>query len=236
MKHVFLVTSAVNSRFGVYPPHQRLQQTVATLTSIRERVADAKIIVVESSADPLTAEQEAQLEAACDILVDFTNDADVKEIAKSDNWDIVKNTTESLCFLKTLNMCLKDGDFDGYDRIHKVSGRYVLNDDFDLAVYEQYPENIITTKKFKSQFPLEVTGGIEAQYMSRLWSWPANITGLVAGMYNDGINYIAGRLAVGGYCDLEHVLYKFLPQALIKEVSPIGIHGGIAPNGQLVKE
>ena len=236
MKHVFLVTSAVNSKFGVYPPTQRLQQTVATLTSIRERVADAKIIVIESSADPLTAEQEAQLEAASDILVDFTNDADVKAIALSDNWDIVKNTTESMCFLKTLNMCLKDGDFDGYDRIHKVSGRYVLNGDFNLSLYEQYPENIITTEKYASQFPPVVTGGITAQYMSRLWSWPANLTGLVAGMYSDGIKYIAERLSNGGYCDLEHVLYKFLPQALIKEVSPIGIHGGIAPSGQLVKD
>lgn len=236
MKHVFLVTSAVNSRFGVYPPNQRLQQTVATLTSIRERVADAKIIVVESSADPLTPEQEQQLEAASDILVDFTNDADVKAIYKSDNWDIVKNTTESLCFLKTLRMCVNDGDFDGYDRIHKVSGRYVLNDDFSLELYEQYPENIVTTKKYTSQFPAEVTGGIDAQYMCRLWSWPASITELVIGVYDNGVKYISSRLAAGGYCDLEHVLYKFLPQELIKEVSPIGIHGGIAPNGQLVKE
>jgi hypothetical protein len=235
MKHVFLVTSAVNTRFGVYNPVQRLQQTVATLKSIRERVADAKIIVIESSADALTADQEAQLEAAADILVDFTNDAEVKEISKTDNWDIVKNTTESLCFLKTLNMCVADGDFDGYDRIHKVSGRYVLNDDFSLDLYEQYPNNIITTHKYKSQFPFEVTG-VQAQYMSRLWSWPASCTGAIIDVYANGIKYISERLAAGGYCDLEHVLYKFLPHSLIKEVSPIGIHGGIAPNGQLVKD
>ena len=46
IKHGFVVTSAVNSKFGVYSPEERLAQTVITLQNIKFRVPDAKIIVM----------------------------------------------------------------------------------------------------------------------------------------------------------------------------------------------
>jgi hypothetical protein len=53
--------------------------------------------------------------------------------------------------------------------------------------------------------------GIELQYMARLWSWPAAQTERVIQVYNDSLSYIGQRVSVGGYADIEHVLYKFLP-------------------------
>ena len=35
IKHCFVVTSAVNSKFGVYSPAARLQQTLTTLSTIK---------------------------------------------------------------------------------------------------------------------------------------------------------------------------------------------------------
>jgi len=234
IRHCFVVTSAVNSKFGIYSAEERLAQTVITLQNIKFRVPDAKIVVMECAGTPLTDSQSQTLESNCDLLLDFSNDADVKAIYQSDNWDVVKNSTEIMCFGRALRMCKDDGDFVGYDRIHKMSGRYILNDDFDLGVYEQYPDQIIIGPKHQSQFPFQITG-IELQYMARLWSWPAEQLDTVIRVYEDSLSYIGNRVSQGGYADIEHVLYKFLPQELVKEIPLLGVEGFIAPNGVPIK-
>jgi len=237
IKHCFVVTSAVNSKFGVYSPAARLQQTLTTFSSIKSWVPDAKIIVMECTGTPLTDSQSDLLEERSDLLIDYSEDAEVQAIYQgTDNWDIVKNSTEILCFGKTLRLCLEDGDFDGCDRIHKMSGRYILNAKFNesLPLYEKYADRIIIGEKYKSQFPPGVTG-IDLQYMARLWSWPADITERIVKVYEDSLNYMAQRVTDGGYADIEHVLYKFLPADLVTEIPVLGVEGSIAPNGQPIQ-
>lgn len=234
IKHGFVVTSAVNSKFGVYSPAARMQQTLTTLQNVRAKVPGCKIIVMECAGTPLTDAQSELIEENCDLLLDFSSDPDVQAIYQSDNWDVVKNSTEIMCFGRALRMCQDDGDFAGLDRIHKMSGRYVLNDDFNLSVYEEHPDRIIIGPKHQSQFPLQVTG-IELQYMARLWSWPSTQTERVIQVYNDSLAYIGQRVSQGGYADIEHVLYKFLPTELVTEIPVLGVEGSIAPNGVAIK-
>lgn len=234
IKHGFVVTSAVNSKFGVYSPAARMQQTITTLQNVRAKVPDCKIIVMECAGTPLTDAQSELIEEHCDLLLDFSRDPDVQAIYQSENWDVVKNSTEIMCFSRALRMCQNDGDFAGLDRIHKMSGRYVLNNDFDLTVYEKHPDRIIIGPKHKSQFPLEMTG-IELQYMARLWSWPSDQTERVIQVYEDSLSYIGQRVSQGGYADIEHVLYKFLPAELVTELPVLGVEGSIAPNGIAIK-
>jgi hypothetical protein len=234
IRHCFVVTSAVNSKFGVYNPEQRLEQTVMTLRNVREKVPGCKIIVMECAGTSLTQEQSDTIEQNCDLLIDFSKDPDVLAIYQSENWDVVKNSTEIMCFGRTLRMCLADGDFNDCDRVHKMSGRYLLNNDFDLDVYEQNPHRIIIGPKNSSQFPFEVTG-IELQYMARLWSWPQEITEQMVKVYEDSLTYIGERVSMGGYADIEHVLYKFLPKELVTEIPLLGVEGSIAPNGVPIK-
>lgn len=231
------MTSAVNSKFGVYSPAARLQQTLTTITSIKSYIPDAKIIVMECTGTPLTDSQSDLLEERSDLLIDYSEDAEVQAIYNStDNWDVVKNSTEILCFGKTLRLCLEDGDFDGCDRIHKMSGRYVLNSQFapTMPLYEQHADRIIIGEKYKSQFPPGVTG-IDLQYMARLWSWPVDITERIIEVYEDSLWYMADRVKQGGYADIEHVLYKFLPADLVTEIPVLGVEGSIAPNGQPIQ-
>ncbi len=234
IKHGFVVTSAVNSKFGVYSAAARMQQTITTLQNVRSRVPDCKIVVMECAGTPLTDAQSELIEENCDLLLDFSSDPDVQAIYQSDNWDVVKNSTEIMCFGRALRMCQDDGDFAGLDRIHKMSGRYVLNDEFDLAVYEQHVDRVIIGPKHASQFPYQVTG-IELQYMARLWSWPADQTEQIIEVYNNSLNYIGQRVSQGGYADIEHVLYKFLPQDLVTELPVLGVEGSIAPNGAAIR-
>lgn len=235
MKHCFIVTSAINSRFGVFKPIERLAQTIATVESIRKHVPDSKIVLMEVTGVPLTQEQSDILASVCDVFLDFTEEADVQALYNStDNWDIVKNGTEIMCFGQALTLLAADGEFDGIDRIHKMSGRYLINDQFDSALYEQYPDKIIIGRKHASQFQISVTDQ-SWQYMARLWSWPNSLLDEIITVYNQSWVHFNERLAAGGYTDIEHVLARFLPAEHVVEVDQVGVEGTIAPNGAAIR-
>ena len=234
--HAFVVTSAINSKFGVYNPQQRLEQTIDTIKSIRNKIPDAKVYVMECCGTPITTEQAQELSNVSDIFIDYSHDEDVQALYDSDNWDVVKNGTEIMCFGRVLQE-LKDANaFEGIGRIHKMSGRYVLNDDFDPETYEDSTvvDRIVIGPKNKSQFPLHVTT-VPLQYMARLWSWPKSRLDEVIQVYDDSLAFFAERVAAGGYVDIEHVLYKFLNPEHVHEIRNLGVEGCIAPNGAPIK-
>lgn len=236
MKHAFIVTSAVNSKFGVFKPHERLQQTLDTIKSIKSKIPDAKIVIMECCGEPIKPEQEEILRRSCDIFVDYSNDVEVQALYDNDNWDVVKNGTEIMCFGRALAVLHHEKMFEGIDRIHKMSGRYVLNDMFDPDTYDQLEiaDKIIIGPKCRSQFPPEVTT-VPFQYMARLWSWPHSRIDEVVKVYTDSFIFFAERLTAGGYVDIEHVLAKFLNPAVVHEIQNLGVEGQIAPNGQAIK-
>ena len=94
-KFAFMVTSAINTQFGVYDSDTRLKQTLETIVSIKRYAPNARIILVECGAIPLTPVQEFVLEAEVAEIISFNDDEDVKAIFVSDNWDVVKNTTQA---------------------------------------------------------------------------------------------------------------------------------------------
>jgi hypothetical protein len=235
MKSAFIITSALNTKFGVFKPEQRVQQTLDTIASIRRHVPDAKIYAVELAGVTPSDEQRSIMEQHTDCYIDLSADPAVVDIYNStDNWDIVKNTTEVMGFGTALGMLVEQGLLDNIDRVFKISGRYTLSDDFNIKQFEELPGRIVVAQRRKSQFGPALTGGIDVQYMSRLWSWPADKTSVVLESYSEGFLYIAQTLANGGYCDIEHMLFKYLPADLVTEVAKVGIQGNIAPNGQAV--
>jgi hypothetical protein len=236
VKHAFIVTSAINSKFGVFTPPQRLLQTFDTINSIKARVPGAKIIVMECAGTSVNEQQEKLLRLNCDVFINCSNDEDVQALYDSDNWDVVKNGTEIMCFSRALSILQNEKLLDGVDRVHKMSGRYVLNDMFDLDLYEQLDlqDKIIIGSKHQSQFPIEMTT-VPLQYMARLWSWPNNMTKEITDVYIQSFRFFAERLSAGGYVDIEHVLYKFLPAEHVHEVQNLGVEGMIAPNGAAIK-
>ena len=41
---------------------------------------------------------------------------------------------------------------------------------------------------------------------------------------------------MGGYFDVEHMLYKYLPSDLVTEVEQIGVRGNLGPNGVAIED
>jgi hypothetical protein len=238
-QYTFLVTSALNTKFGIFDSAQRLAQTLATIDSVRKRVPTAKIYLLEMAGLPLQDHQREQLLTCVDRIINFTTDPAVTALYQStDNWDIVKNVTEIMCFGNALKRLHTDThQFDSSQRIFKLSGRYLLNDDFKIDYYNQYSiqSHIVVSKSRASQFPLHYTQ-VERQFMSRLWSWPATLTDEIITMYDQGLNFIQERILAGGYVDIEHVLYKFLDHNKLIELDAVGVEGNIGPNGVAVKD
>lgn len=234
----FMVSSAINTKFGVYDSEQRLTQTLNTIKSVRERAPNSKIYIVEMGAIPLTEAQKRTLTDNSDNLISFNNDITVKSLFYStNNWDIVKNVTEVYCFSQALSQLRQTNLFSDIQRIFKLSGRYQLDENFNLDIYQQYKNKdlIVLGRRRKSQFSIQLTG-VEMQYMSRLWSWPTSITEEIVDVYQRGLYYMQERLIDGGYCDIEHMLYKFLDHNKILELDSVGVCGNIGPNGHLVKD
>jgi hypothetical protein len=229
MKNLFLLSSAINAKHGIYSPRERFNQTLATCVSIKKRCPNSDIIMVDGGLKPAN---ESQIEKLSPYITDFMFYGDrlpVQEIQKSTNHDIVKNLIEIFMFTDVL-----DGpDFSQYSRIFKISGRYTLNENFDVS---KHVGPIVIRGPYTSQFPPHVTGGIELQYMSRLWSFDISQHEYVAEVYKKMYEHMKRRLDDGGYVDIEHLLYHHLDKNLVTNIEKIGVSGHIAPNGSEVDE
>jgi hypothetical protein len=255
-RYTFLVTSAINSRFGVFAPEQRLGDTLSTVESIKRRFpnGNVNIVVLEMCADELKPHQKAAILAQVTGLVEFGHEPEVKEIYKVESQDIVKNITEIVCCHKFFNYASNNLIFQDQKRIFKISGRYQLTEGFNIADYEdpELDRSIIFGSIRPSQFTPEITGNKpeeNLQLMSRLWSFPATHIAFVRENYKKMGEDMMKQLNAGGYIDIEHLLYRHFYLNELLQISArsdtlgntvifekVGLKGAIAPNGMLVED
>ena len=243
MKTLFLVSSAIHTAHGCFSTEQRLDQTIKTFESIKSRMPDARILLIECSAEnSVTEEESKKLEPFIEGLLNFHPDNQVQEIYSmaGTNWDVAKNFTELVVFGKALDFVVRQQPhlLNDINRVFKMSGRYLLNDNFDLSKHlaPEMQENYIFAQKKPSQFPISITGGLTQQVSTRLWSWPTNKTALVFFRYNLMIETFIGNLAKQRYTDIEHLAYYYFSGPYLTEIPIIGVEGQLGPNGLLVKD
>ena len=192
-----------------------------------ENIPNSKVAIVESSSSPVEKNIIDKLHKITNCIIDMSSDKTLKYIHdNTENWDVVKNLSELLAFNSALKMLKENNQFENIDRIHKLSGRYVVNEDFDPKVYEEFPDKIIVPQKIKTQFPKKV--GQKYQYMSRLWSWPTSELDTIQNFYQEAIDFYRQRYEENLYIDIEHLMFKLLPKKLVQEVKLIGVHGRLA--------
>lgn len=243
VNHLFLISSAINTKFGWFTPHARLRQVYKTVNSILYRIPNAKVIIIESSGWRLDSDQLSELKNISDYVFDFSGNDTIKEIHDSnpkDNWDGVKNSCEVACYYKVLNDLddLLKTSYKDIHRIHKISGRYELNENFNKYLYESERDKIVFAEKQPTQFiKKELNLNIKYQYMSRLWSWPIEFHSEIKNFYFNALTTIIDTYANNKYVDIEHLLYNhFKNNNNVLEVPKIGVEGLIAGNGQFIDD
>jgi hypothetical protein len=186
--------SSVRSRFS---PTERLQQTVASIESIRTRVDGARIWLLENS--PTEANDVSALtEAGMDVFVDFSHDPVAVRLRDCPH----KGAAE----VYMIRWALKSLQYDGFaGPIFKLSGRYRLSDAFSI---NRFPADRYGFQHHE--------GGVVSTV---LYSVPASRIGEMA-------HVLTGVLvaAVGGM-SIEAILPRCIPPAHIGNVSRLGVYG-----------
>jgi hypothetical protein len=131
-------------------------------------------------------------------------------------------------------------------RYFKISGRYMLSENFNL-------EHHLVNRKyvFKQKNPgVKYYGGpqdengnditnwhyTDFQYKTRLYSFCGSILEQVKNDYLKIFDTIINAYMSEGFIDLEHATYKTLNPAMIHDILPIGLMGIQAENGEFLSE
>lgn len=163
-KEIVLITSVIDTpnkplsyskRRSVFTRHERFEQTKKTIFSIKEKIPNASIILVECS--DFNEKESLFFNNNCDYVLNLWE----KKYLHDNIFGISKSlgegtmTIQGLLYLKNINI--------GYDYLYKISGRYWLNDNFKLTqintnVYKKINNNInnIFTALYKINYETSV--------------------------------------------------------------------------------
>jgi len=148
--NLFLITSVIKvsddhleKSFCHHP--RRQHETLKTIYSIREKNPGAKIFLLECS--DMSREQEHFLKGKVDIFLNLSSDIDINEaVLKS------KSLGEKMMMLKAIDYLEKENiDF---DNLFKISGRYWLNENFNIENFknDSYAIKRLDNNKVLSNF------------------------------------------------------------------------------------
>lgn len=209
----FIITSVVyptnkslsySATRSVFTPEQRAEQTVKTISSIKSQDSAAKIILVEGG-------QQKNLPLNLNNLVD-------RYIFLGDNFFVKKACQSKLKSLGEAVLLLAakkylSADFSFY---FKISGRYFLNDDFNLG---RWVDHKFVFRLIKDGYVSTKLCALSGE-MRRIW-FDALLKGL--------------PLLLLDY-PIEFILYKYLPKKYFYFIDVLGVTGQDATNGQLLSE
>lgn len=222
-KYCFTVSSAINTRvkaaeqkyhteLDLYDPKVRFDQLIETLKCLKLKV-ECDIIVVESSSEPISDYYKSEIEKYAEIYM-FSNDISKRLYDKvSITWKL-QNSMETLAnynFLKEYRERLI-----AYERIFKISGRYLLTNNFDISKH--------TCKYVKDKF-LFLTENRDG-LSTRLYSYDSSLVD-----YHIKISYkiLEYMQEVGhgtdNYTSLEAGYRKFIEPQYLITTKVIGVCG-----------
>jgi hypothetical protein len=222
----FIITSVINtiSKELTYGPRsyynssERFKDTLKTIHSIREYVPDAKIYLIEGS--KLNHEMEFIFESLTDYYVNtYTDNKIIKGVNSK-----MKGYGETV----QLKYIFHNYNLEKYDYIFKISGRYYLNNNFNLNKLV-YSNKVLFCKGKSSQPPIVST----VLYMIPKSSFKniKNVYYLIYKMYEKkDTRYFRGYIAELHY---ERIIPEILKDYTI--VNSIGVEGLVSSYKTLYK-
>ena len=243
MKNIVLLTSAVYSNYGIYTPEQRIEQTLATAKSAKERIPGAVIILIDNSKVDVQnddSDQFNELIDTVDYYIDNSDDPDIQHFHNHvTNYDVGKNAMEALGLFKALNYIKSDDtimkDVNESARIFKLSGRYVVTDKFDIAKFDNKDtKDKYVFKRRQAAWIPKADTGVDALLQTRLYSFTPGLLDETITLFQQIIENMFSTFNQQKYIDVEHSMSKFIPQDKLVELDTVGLQGNIAPNGMMI--
>jgi hypothetical protein len=246
-KFLFLVGSSLEhfdeKNFSRYSTDQRFFQTLDTIESIRTKVPNAYICLFECSHKPISNEYKEILQERVDLFLEFYDDEGLKVIYENLNahpplFTFGKSLLETRGLLCTLYHLKKHQVFTDVQRVFKLTGRYSLNDDFDIQDYEsKLLENHYVAKTF--EYP-EIENDImddvvyknfyafcykcKGSMVTGLWSFDRTLYMETIEALEKSFNYMEKMITCTSGIDIEHSLYYYLDKKKIIRSSNLGLN------------
>ena len=222
-KKLFIVTSALRPTIGIFDKQTRLNQTIETVKSIRAKVPDSIIIITDASVEEVPQSDIEQISPWMNGVVSWTQDNEIRYFSQQGH----KSIAESLLMMKTLIMLKRNPGvskmLNSVKRIFKISGRYRLNEKFDITDYDH--DRLYGKYIFKKRMPSWC--GRESLLVTRLWSMcPSLLDEYVATLPNI-INTIGSQ-----GIDTEHAHFECLNKEHLVEFDYVYVEGQVAQTGE----
>jgi hypothetical protein len=252
MKTAFIITSAINTAAGIYPPEIRILQTQETITSIRKFFPDALTVLVEGSSQRLSTTPTQgfqQLRDRVNVFIDMTGNEQIAHLHSSiidtstnrtemgGMTGMAKTIAELTLLGNTLDTLCEHPDMQplrDVDRIFKISGRYIMSPMFKPEEHDQPGKWVFRQRDPSWIANAQQSVGTDYFYASRLWSFDARLLQSARDKYRAMIADAHDIAERGAYVDIEHLLYKHIgPEASI-ELKNTHCMGTIAPNGMMI--
>jgi len=131
--NLVLITSIINTpnkvlsysaTRSVFTRKQRFEQTKNTITSIKEKIMDCKIVIVECT--DFNKEEEEYINNNCDYLFNLWNKKELHNYIFGTSKSLGEGTMtiEALKYIEELKL--------EFNYLYKISGRYWLNENFKI--------------------------------------------------------------------------------------------------------
>lgn len=196
--------SYTNTR-SIYSVQERYDQTKKTIQSIKDKIPDAIIVIVECS--PLSESEEEFLTQNSNYLLNLYNFKNIQ----TNVYGISKALGEGTLTYHALNYIQLNNI--KYDNLIKISGRYMLSDKFDLNNFNN--DSIV----------IKHIDGDRNNVITSLYKIPHKVVEKFKTFLNNNFNLMAQCI---GYEKLFSMFVNSLTDVDIKSLDTIGVEGGIA--------
>ena len=133
---VIITSSIISNLYNSTSPEQRFKETVRTVKSVREKIPNCTIILIESSKYDINALESLGV----DHIISFMNLTDkVPDLRKKSHGE-----------LYTTKRALELIEYDGL--LFKISGRYYLNDEFEVFSFPLDKCSFLTVYEYMRKF------------------------------------------------------------------------------------
>ena len=215
IKYLFMITSLINVNPGycsVFTSEERYEQTLNTIQSIRNKVPNAKIVVLEAS----FGDKKIIFDDVIMYYVDNSQICYHKSIGEA---TILKNFLNSTVY-KSL---IRDENY----IVCKISGRYYLDDNFNIQNFDNNKINcrLIDTQNDPNNKDYDINKIIinpDICGVTSLFGFPSTMTEYI----NERLQYVIEHISYFGN-DIEHILFKNISMDKINNIPIIGISGFI---------
>jgi hypothetical protein len=246
MKFLFLVGSALKhfqeEKFSAYDEEQRFEQTLKTIECIREKVPNSYVVLFECSSKPIDERQKDVIKEKADLFLEFYNEPVLKQIyenleSRPELITYVKSLLETRGLLNTLYLIKKHNLFSDSQRVFKLTGRYMLNEYFDIKDYEsKFLEERYIIKKY-DYLPQEAENfdgkelenvyaylyGAKGMMVTGLWSFDRMLFNEIVETLEKAFVYMEKMIQYTAGTDVEHSLYRFLNKRNVISIPNLGL-------------